>query len=173
MARGLDSYGFSDLMVSIGFHVAITYKLRKDNPLKFQLSTPREVMRCMTRCWSVDPTSERVRDDIESWDFAIDKIIAARGTVVHGLALRHGHRLMRTDGKGECTTRVSNKQRKEYMLCRPVHEDAVPSFSLLSGVEDQLDIARAVVDAQEETEFEALAAERDLEFGDDDNGVQD
>ena len=45
MARGLDSYGFSDLMVSLAFHVALTYKLDKDNRKKFQLGTPREMER--------------------------------------------------------------------------------------------------------------------------------
>ena len=45
-ARGLcDSYGFSDLMVSLAFHVALTYKLEKDNRKKFQLGTPREMER--------------------------------------------------------------------------------------------------------------------------------
>ena len=34
MARGLDSYGFSDLMVSLAFHVALSYKLDKDNRKK-------------------------------------------------------------------------------------------------------------------------------------------
>ena len=79
-------------MVSIDFHVALTYKLSRDNPLKFQLGTPREAFRCMERCWEVEPTNKRVLEDIQGWEFAIDKIIDACGCVVHGLALRHGHR---------------------------------------------------------------------------------
>ena len=78
-------------MVSIAFHVALTYKLARDNPLKFQLGTPKEGMRCMKRCWKVEPTNARVLQDIESWEFALDRIIEARGCLVHGLALRHGH----------------------------------------------------------------------------------
>ena len=46
----------------------------------------------MERCWDVEPTLKRVVQDIEDWEFVLDKIIAARGVVVHGLALRHGKR---------------------------------------------------------------------------------
>jgi hypothetical protein len=102
MARGLDSYGFSDLMVSVNFHVALTYKLSRDNNKKFQLGTPREVSRCIDRCWQVEPTAERVLDDIESWKFALDQIISARGTVVHWLALRQGHRANKKYCTGKC-----------------------------------------------------------------------
>ena len=38
--------------------------------------------------------------------FVLDKIIEARGIVVHGLALRHGHRAQRADDKGELKYRM-------------------------------------------------------------------
>jgi hypothetical protein len=100
MARALDSYGFADLMVSIKFHAALglTYKLPPDNPLKFQLGTPNEAFKCLYRCWEIEPTLERVVEDIESWVYAVDKIIEARGAIVSGLALRHGHRWVRANG---------------------------------------------------------------------------
>ena len=169
MARGLDSYGFADLMVSISFHVAVTYKLGRDNNLKFQLGTPRDVMRCMVRCWEVEPTAARVLEDIESWEFALDKIIAVRGCVVHGLALRHGHRLQRIDGKGHCTARVQNRQRKDTLIARPVHADALGSFNLLTGLEDRIEIARIVQDAQQNEQDVALATENDIDIEEDDN----
>jgi hypothetical protein len=43
---------------------------------------------------SIETIDERTLDDIESWEFALDKIIEARGTVVHGLTLKHGHRAL-------------------------------------------------------------------------------
>ena len=103
-ARGLDSKGG----LSIAFHVALTYKLSKDNPKKFQMGTPKEVMRVMIRCWDVEPTNKRVLQGIESLEFALDKIIEARGCLVRGIALRHSHCLQRIDGEHEVTTRVSN-----------------------------------------------------------------
>ena len=134
MARGLDSYGFSDLMVSVKFHVALTYKLGRDNNKIFQLGTPREVSRCIDRCWQVEPTAKRVLDDIESWEFALDQIISANGTVVHGLALRHGHRANKRYGTGKCKNRVSNSQRKDLLFARPVHNDALHSFNHMAGI---------------------------------------
>ena len=121
-------------MDSLALHVAITYKLGRDNPIKFQLGTPREVARAVSRCWEVEPTDERLLDDIESWEFALDKIIAARGTVVHGLAPKHGHRAQKKSGKGECKTRVSNRQRKETLFAQPVHIDAQDSFNIMAGI---------------------------------------
>jgi hypothetical protein len=41
LARALDSYGFSELEVSMKFHVAITKGLRNDDPKKFQMGTPQ------------------------------------------------------------------------------------------------------------------------------------
>ncbi len=60
----------------------------------------------------IEPTPERVIQDIEGWEYALDKLIAANGTVVHGLALRHRHRTIRMDGKGLCRARVTARQRK-------------------------------------------------------------
>ena len=85
----------------IKFHVALTYKLAKDNSMKFRLDSPNEVFKCLHRCCNVEPSLEHVVEDVESWRYAIDKIIEARGTIVSGLALRHGHRWARADGKGE------------------------------------------------------------------------
>jgi hypothetical protein len=66
--------------------------------LKFQLGTPNEAFKCLYRCWEIEPTLERVVEDIESWVYAVDKIIEARGAIVSGLALRHGHRWVRANG---------------------------------------------------------------------------
>ena len=108
--------------------------------MKFQLGTPKEAFRCMDRCWKVEPTLERVVQDIEGWEYAIDKIIEAKGTIVHGLALRHGHRWVRADGKGESTSRRIGRQRKDTFSCRPIHSDALPSLNELIRKQDQVRI---------------------------------
>ena len=89
-------------------------------------------------------------------EYAIDKIIAARGTIVHGLALRHGHRWVRADGKGESTCRHLCRQRKETFCGRPVHPDALPSLHRLICMEDQARMLRAVLDTGEEVQAELL-----------------
>ena len=148
----------SSSSVSIRFHVALTYKLPRDNPLKFQLGTPTHAFSCMMRCWQVEPTPARVLQDIESWEFTLDKIIEARGTVVSGLALRHGHRWAKANGKGESTNRMVRSQRKGTLSSRPVHADALPSLNRLIGIEDQVLLMQLVNNAEEEVQAEALKA---------------
>ena len=63
--------------------VALTYKLAEDDLKQFQLGTPSVVACCVSRCWQVGPTNERVLDDIQSWEFGLDKIIEARVSVVY------------------------------------------------------------------------------------------
>jgi hypothetical protein len=164
MARALDSYGFADLMVSIRFHVALTFRLDRENPMKFQLGTPREAFKCMKRCWEVEPTLERVVQDIESWEYAVNKIIEARGTIVHGLALRHGHRWARANGKGESTSRRLGRQRKDTFCSRPVHPDALSSLNRLICLEEQTRMLRVVLDAEEAAQAELLLQHNDLDF---------
>ena len=134
------------------------YKLPRDNPLKFQLGTPTHAFSCMMRCWQVEPTPARVLQDIESWEFTLDKIIEARGTVVSGLALRHGHRWAKANGKGESTNRMVRSQRKGTLSSRPVHADALPSLNRLIGIEDQVLLMQLVNNAEEEVQAEALKA---------------
>jgi hypothetical protein len=169
MARALDSYGFVDLMVSMTFHVALTYRLPRDNPRKFQMGTPTEVMRCMKRCWEMEPTPERVIQDIEGWEYALDKLIAANGTVVHGLALRHGHRAIRADGKGLCTARVTARQRKDSFRGRPVHPDALFSLHQMIDVDDQTNLVRIIQNAENNVQNELVTAFADSEIHENDD----
>ena len=83
MARGLDSYGFADLEVSMAFHEALTSKLKRDDPHKFQFGTPSQVWSSMRRCWDVEPTSERIVQDILDWPRVLQLIVDAKGCEVH------------------------------------------------------------------------------------------
>ena len=40
----------------IKFHVALTYKLAKDNSIKFRLDSPNEVFKYLHRCCNAEPT---------------------------------------------------------------------------------------------------------------------
>jgi hypothetical protein len=129
MNRGTDSFGFFDLEVSIEFHITLTWFLETNDAKKFQLGTPAEVWRCLERCWSLEPTSERIVEDFLSWKDTLQKIIAAKGCMVPGLALRSGHRDVRLDNKGQCKARVSKHQRKATTaILRPVHVDAADAL---------------------------------------------
>ena len=92
--------------------------------------------------------------------------------VVHCLALRHGHRLQRIDGKGECTARVQSRQRKNTLIAHPVHANVhanvFGSLNLSTGVEDRIEIARIVQDAQQNEQDLALATENDIDIEEDD-----
>ena len=56
------------------------------------MGTPLEVESTMRRCWTVEPTSDRIVEDIQKFESVLDKIIAAQGYVVHDEFLRTGRR---------------------------------------------------------------------------------
>jgi len=132
LARGLDSYGFSDLEVFIKFHVAITSALKHDEPKKFQLGTPKQVWSCISCCWELcKPTSKRIVQDIEGLPDVLEKIIVANGCVVSGDDVHFGHHAQRHDGMGPRTTRLRNNQRKNSQFQRPIQPDAQASYEAL------------------------------------------
>ena len=49
--------------------------------------------------------------------------------IVSGLALRHGHRWARANGKGESVSRRTGRDRKDTFHSSPVHPDALPSLN--------------------------------------------
>jgi hypothetical protein len=59
-------------------------------------------------------------------------IINAKGCVVPGEAIRSGHREVRADRKGSLTIRLRTRQRKDTMICRPIHPVAQESYDLLT-----------------------------------------
>ncbi len=107
MARGLDSSGFADLEVSMAFHEAVTSKLDRDDPEKFA-----QVWSSMSRCWDIEPTSQRFVQDILGWLCMLKMIMDAEGCAVHGEAIRSGHRAVRSDEKGALTTCLRTRQCK-------------------------------------------------------------
>lgn len=163
--RGLDSHGFADLEVSIAFHVALTSNLPRKDPRKFQLGTPKEVFRCMERCWVVEPTSERVAQDISGWEQIIDKLIESKGCVVQGESLRSGRRARRADGDTDVATRVRNFQRKGTKSNRPVHPDAQECYEqLMNGTLDSETFADQALEVIAGFEADDLIRETSLEL---------
>ena len=133
----LDSYGFQDLEISIQFHVALTSGYRDDNIRKFKLNTPTEVWWTMTRCWKMEPTSQRIIADIEDWPRVLGVIIASKGCVVHGEAVRSSHRYQRLDGKGPMASQMKSHDRIALFSGWPVHSDAQAAFESLTESQEQ------------------------------------
>ena len=90
----------SDLELSMAFHQALTSGWAANNLKKFQFGTPSQVWSAMSRCWEVEPTSERIVQDIIDLPRVLQKFIDAKGTVAYGEAFRNGHRVRRAYGKG-------------------------------------------------------------------------
>ena len=143
MARGLDSYGFQDLELSMQFHVALTSEYSDNDPRKFKLGTPTDVWDTMMRCWQTEPTSDRVIADIEDWPRVLQVFVDAEGCVVHGEAVRSGHRYQRLDGKGAIKSKLENRGRGSTLHGRPVHPDAMEAFRSLT--ESRKEALEAVV----------------------------
>ena len=124
---------------------------------KFKMGTPAEVWSTMARCWEVEPTSERIVEDIMKLDMVLDKIIEAEGCVVFDLFLRTGRRGQeweRKDGKGSCKNKPRSSQRIDTIKSRPVHVDCIEAFNSLSNI--QLNIVEEILDEEEMLMEEAI-----------------
>jgi hypothetical protein len=103
------------------------------------MGTAAEVWSTMTRSWSVEPTSERIIDDIQKFEDILDKLIDARGCVVQDVFFRTGRRALdplwvRLDGKdGECKLKPRPSQRKDTLRGRVIHFDATEAYNTLCG----------------------------------------
>jgi len=97
----------------------------------------------------VEPTSERIVQDILDLPRVLQKIIDAKGTVVHGEALRNGHRARRADGKGSMKGNLLNSRRKDTLSLRPVHRDARPALNKILGNEVKVELIEETIESVE------------------------
>ena len=88
----LDSNLFSDLECAVRWNVAGTRHLPRDDPNRFDLTTPKSAWSAIRRTWEYAPTPERIVQDIDRVFEAIDMVVEARGTAVDFVDLRHGRR---------------------------------------------------------------------------------
>ena len=87
----------------------------------------------MVKCWSLEPTSDRIIADITDFDNVLGHIIAASGCVVPECRLRHGHRQQAHNGGRVLKHKVTQRQRKHLMQMGPVHPDAEEALRILLG----------------------------------------
>ena len=152
-------------------------RLYENNDIrKFKFVTPAEVWSIMARCWEVEPTSERIVEDILKFPMVLDRIIEAEGCVVFDLFLRTGRRGQeweRKDGKGECENKPRSSQRKDTIKARPVHVDCIEAFESLTII--QLDLVEEILDQEEiliEEEILNLEGEGEIEIDVEDEVLQ-
>jgi len=103
------------------------------DPRRFSMGTPDEVWSSMRRCWQVEPTSERIIEDVQALPEVLQRIITAKGCVLQDQYLRNGRRARRADDKGECKNKPVKKQRTSTNTARPLHPDCEEAFNKISG----------------------------------------
>ena len=121
--RGLDSHGFADLKVAMDYHSCLSCAMYPiGDARRFDTGTPAQVFSTMARCWTVAPTSARVIEDIDAFPAVLDKVIAARGCVVHDEFLRSGRRAVKKNGEAAKLKARSRQTKKTLQAC-PRHSD--------------------------------------------------
>ena len=101
----------------------------------------------------MEPTSERIVQDIVDLPRVLEKNLEANGYVVHGEAHRNGHRARRLAGKGILKTPLRVSNRKETLVGRPFHPDAKVAYDIILGVQENLDNSNIVLDTIEDVEI--------------------
>jgi hypothetical protein len=77
---------------------ALTFTYDIKDPRRFIFGPPTQVWHTMERCWTLEPTSDRIIADIEDFGNVLDVIIEFKGCVGPECRLRHGHRLQAHNG---------------------------------------------------------------------------
>ena len=131
ICRGLDSHGFADLLRSIILHTSITCDYDDIDPRKFKTGTPEEVWSTMSRCWQIDPTSERIVEDIEGFSRVLDIIIEHSGCVVPDMNFRTGRGAKSHDNKRVLKRKIVARQRISTQKSLNLHADAQEAFDKL------------------------------------------
>ena len=174
MCRGLDAYGFSDFKRCTERMRALTSVYDWMDPRRFKFGTPKEVWNTMARCWTIEPTSERIIADIEDFSNVLGTIISHNGCVVPECRLRHGHRQQAHNGGRVLMRKVTQRQRKQLMTMGPVHSDAEEALQILLGTaipEEAEEIPMdQVILAAEEANVELGEGENDPDGDDDPEG---
>jgi hypothetical protein len=158
ICRGLDAYGFADFKRFIARMRALTSVYALDDKRRFNFGTPNQVWDTMVRCWTMEPNSERIIQDIEDFGNVLDKIIEFEGCVIPECRLRHGQRLLSHNKGRVLKHKVNNRQRKHLLKMGSIHPDAEAALAILltiGPIEDELEPA----EVQVALEIEELALE--------------
>jgi hypothetical protein len=84
------------------YHCTLSTQYDVGDTRRFGMGTPNEVWSTMERFWTIEPTSERIVEDISALLRLLCRIFEAEGCVVADLFFRNGRRHRRADDKGDC-----------------------------------------------------------------------
>jgi hypothetical protein len=173
LCRGLDAHGFSDLKRSMAFHTSLSSYYPVDDPRRFKMGTPSQVFHTMERCWEMEPTSERIVEDISDLPRVLNKIIESEGRVVSNECMRNGRHAREGEGS-TAANKPRNRQKKDTIRAPPCHPDCRDALDRIAGLNVPVE---AVVEAAEQllmVEVELGAAEdAEDEVGEGDEGEEE
>ena len=111
--------GFADLDRSVSLNVSLASCLPITDPLRqsWGLGTPKVLAESMRKTWTHSPSSERIIEDVFNLPGVLDKIIAAKGSVVSDEILRTGRRVIAGKKKPRC------RQRKDTLKAAGHHPE--------------------------------------------------
>ena len=124
----LDCHLFSDIKEGLARNIALTYWMEKDDPRKYDGSTPQKIYTSICRTIKADcPIQERMVEDIERIkNETLQRIVDAEGTYIEdstGKGTRHGVR-------GAAQIEELAKKRKPRIKADP---DAIKSFYAMAA----------------------------------------
>ena len=125
ICRALDSHGFAYLKAGIITYAPYTSLYDMDDPRRYHLGTPAQLLSSIERTWRVTPTSERIIADIELFPNVLDKIIEARGCVVQDEEFRGLRSGRRAEGSGQLAPKVRRHQRLLQMSSTVPHIEEI------------------------------------------------
>jgi len=148
------------------FQQAITTRYAPNDLKKIAFGTPQHVWHSMTRCWEVEPSSLQIVQDILDLPRVLTKIVEMKGVVVHGEALRNGHRARRGGDGSTCGTR--SRQRKKDLTLRPVHPDAQKGIDRILRKENEIDgLISNLESVEDSVDLVYIINERDTDINED------
>ncbi len=105
-----------------------------DDPRRFHLGTPSQLLSSIQRTWRVTPTSERIVEDIELLPEVLNKIIESRGCVVQDEEFRGLRSGRRAEGSGQLAPKVRRHQRVLQMSSTVPHiEEIAEAKEMIRG----------------------------------------
>jgi len=134
ICRALDSHGFADLKAGLLTYASFTSLYTADDPRRFHLDTPPQLLASIERTWRVTPTSKRIVEDVELLPEVLDKIIKSRGCVVQDEEFRGLRSGRRAEGSGQLAPQVRRHQRVLQMSSTVPHiEEIAEAKEMIRG----------------------------------------
>lgn len=99
--------------------------------MRFKMVTPQEGWSTIMRCWTQEPTSPRIVQDIRCFEDILVKVIKAEGCVVPDLCLRLGRRYRRADDSGFCESKPRASSRMSTTALPRCHPDCQEALNIL------------------------------------------